>query len=251
MDRERVSAITHGDLPFHNPLDPARIDEAIGWLGLGPGDRVLDLGCGPGELLVRLAERTGCGGIGLDTSGLLIAEARRRAAERVPHSELVFRAGDAARLDPAQRGFAAACCLGSSHALGGLSSALEELTARLRPGGAVLLGDGYWARPPDPAYLEALGGASEDELPSLSGLLESGRAMGLEAVWVATSSARDWESYKWALIANGDRLAREHPDDPLAAGVLAWIGRARQRLLAPGGTATMGFALVVLRGRPG
>ncbi len=29
MDRDRVSAITHGDLPFHNPLDPARIDEAI------------------------------------------------------------------------------------------------------------------------------------------------------------------------------------------------------------------------------
>ena len=29
MDRDRISAITHGDRPFHNPLDPARIDEAI------------------------------------------------------------------------------------------------------------------------------------------------------------------------------------------------------------------------------
>jgi len=29
MERDRISAITHGDRPFHNPLDPARIDEAI------------------------------------------------------------------------------------------------------------------------------------------------------------------------------------------------------------------------------
>jgi hypothetical protein len=28
MARDRVSVITHGDLPFHDPLDVARIDEA-------------------------------------------------------------------------------------------------------------------------------------------------------------------------------------------------------------------------------
>jgi len=238
VDRDRISAITHGDRPFHNPLDPARIDEAIERLQLAPGDRVLDAGCGPGELLVRIAERTGAGGLGIDSSGIVVEEARRRAAARAPEAELEFVAGDAAAVDGT---FAAACCLGSSHALGGLAPALERLAACAD---TVLLADGFWQREPDPAFLEALGGASRDELPFYEGLLGAGRAAGLEPVWAATSTRRDWEDYEWTLIANGDAYARSHDD---GAPVREWIDRARARLLAPGGSDTIGFALIVLR----
>ena len=247
MDRDRVSAITHGGLPFHNPLDPARIDEAIDRLGVGAGDRVLDAGCGPGELLVRIAERTGADGLGIDSSPIVIEQARRRAQARAPG--LRFVAGDATALEEPDGAFSAACCLGSSHALGGLEPALARLAGLVAPGGAVLLADGFWARRPDPAYLEALGGASEDELPDFAGLLRAGEAAGLEPVWVATSTPRDWEAYEWALIANGAAFAAAQPSDPVAADVRAWIGRARERLLAPGGRDTLGFALIVLRRR--
>jgi len=74
--------------------------------------------------------------------------------------------------------------------------------------------------------------------------MRAGRAAGLEPVWVATSSQRDWEDYEWSLIANGDAYVRAHPE---AAGVRDWIARARERLLAPGGRDTIGFALVVMR----
>ena len=42
MDLDAISAITHGDRPFHNPLAVACIDEAIDRLDLGPRDRGLD-----------------------------------------------------------------------------------------------------------------------------------------------------------------------------------------------------------------
>jgi SAM-dependent methyltransferase len=123
----RLSAITHGDLAFHDPLDPAVVDEVLDVAALGPADRALDLGCGPGELRVRLAERTGCGGLGVDLAAGQIEEARRRAATRAPQAGLEFRAADAGTVDGV---FALSACVGSSHALGGLDAA-ADLRARV------------------------------------------------------------------------------------------------------------------------
>ena len=49
----------------------------IDLLDPGPGDRILDLGCGDGELTLRLAAR-GCRVIGVDRSAAFVAVARRR-----------------------------------------------------------------------------------------------------------------------------------------------------------------------------
>jgi SAM-dependent methyltransferase len=240
-EREQVSAIRHGDLAFHNPLAPESLDEALDRLDVGPDDRVLDVGCGPGELLIRLAERTGCAGIGVDAAEGQIAEARRRAAARAPGLEFV--AGDAAAFDPGA--VTAAACVGSSHALGGTAATLRHLAAS----GTVLLGDGFWTRRPDPAYLAALG-ASEDELTDLPGLLRAGEPFDLRPVWFASTTPREWERYEWTLIANGDAFARANPDDPVTPAVLEANERTRDRLTTPGGTDTLGFALIVFRVSP-
>ncbi len=41
-------------------------DDQIAKYGIGPGTSVLEIGCGKGEFLVALCERSGCNGIGLD-----------------------------------------------------------------------------------------------------------------------------------------------------------------------------------------
>lgn len=61
--------------------------------GIGPTDRVLDIGCGNGQL-TRLAARRGGGALGVDLSGPMLARARALAAEEgVPDVE--FEQGDA------------------------------------------------------------------------------------------------------------------------------------------------------------
>jgi SAM-dependent methyltransferase len=43
-------------------------EEQIARFGLGPGMTALEIGCGKGEFLVGLCEKSGCGGIGVDPS---------------------------------------------------------------------------------------------------------------------------------------------------------------------------------------
>ena len=49
-------------------------------LAPGPGDRILDLGCGDGELTMRLAAR-GCTVVGVDRSEAFVAAARQRGVD--------------------------------------------------------------------------------------------------------------------------------------------------------------------------
>jgi SAM-dependent methyltransferase len=241
--RDLLSAITHGDRPFHDPLDPELVDEVAAFAELGSAARALDIGCGPGELLVRLAERTGCGGLGVDTSEIVVGQARARAAARAPQAALRFEAVDAATVTDT---FDLTACIGSTHALGSLDDALARMAALTRPGGHVLLGDGFWAAEPPQAYLDALGGATRDELPDgLGALVGAGDRHGLRAVHVRTAGEADWDRYEWTLIANGERHLAAHPDAPEAEALRAWTDRARARVLGPGGRGTMGFALVL------
>lgn len=65
-----------------SPLGAETRELAIDWLGITPGDHILEVGCGPGHAAVELAHRTGPGGsvVGLEASAGMLARARRRVA---------------------------------------------------------------------------------------------------------------------------------------------------------------------------
>jgi len=102
-------------------------------------------------------------------------------------TEMTFETRDAGTLVAPAGSFALAACVGSSHALGGLEATLGRLTELVRPGGHILVGEGFWIRPPAYDELEVLG-ATQDELPDLSGLLAAGDGDGLRTVYLATAT---------------------------------------------------------------
>jgi SAM-dependent methyltransferase len=67
-------------------------------IGLRPGERVLDLGCGPGFLAIAFA-RLGCEVVGMDPDVAMLAAARQMAAEAGVACE--FREGSSFDLSPA------------------------------------------------------------------------------------------------------------------------------------------------------
>ena len=234
MDRAQASRIAHGEVRLWNPLSEAALDEAIGLLEPPAGARVLDVACGRAEVLRRVAERFDVEATGYDSDAALIESGPAGLDLHVRDS-------------PPPGPFDVVLCIASSHALGGFPDALGALRELVRPGGELLLGEGYWRRSPSAEYLDALGGASADELPDYSGLMRAAEEAGLTPLYCAVASEADWDRYEWRLILNAERWAAAHPEDPGADVLRERARRARERMTMPGGRETLGFALVLLR----
>jgi hypothetical protein len=76
-------------------------------------------------------------------------------------------------------------------------------------------------------------------LPSLEGLRAAISGVGFDMVGESLASEDDWACYEETLAANAER--RGKPD------TIAYAQRIRDRRALPGGTDTLGFALLVLR----
>jgi ubiquinone/menaquinone biosynthesis C-methylase UbiE len=112
-------------------------------LALQPGERVLDIGCGPGYLAAEMANAVGAQGrvCGIDVSEPMLKLARRRCAalDRVD-----LKIGDASRLPFDDATFDAAAAIQVYLYVNGVDSALAELHRVLRPGGRAVVMDTDW-----------------------------------------------------------------------------------------------------------
>ncbi len=104
---------------------------AIEKLGIGEGQRVLDLGCGTGVFLRAAADR-GAKVVGLDAAEGLLAIAR----ERVPEADL--HAGDMQDLPFGDDGFDVVTGFSSFFFADDMTRALSEACRVTKPGGTVL-----------------------------------------------------------------------------------------------------------------
>lgn len=108
--------------------------------GFGPGDRVADLGCGPGATLGLLTGR-GLRALGLDASAEFLARAR---AEQ-PGTPLLRARVEALPLTDG--GLDGLCCECVLSTLVDPGPVLAEMARTLKPGGRLLLSDLYVRRP--------------------------------------------------------------------------------------------------------
>jgi SAM-dependent methyltransferase len=182
-------------LTFNCPLSSPRGYALIEELGLKHGARLGDLGCGWAELLLRALERVpGTTGEAIDTDEAGLARGRRNALERGLAARVSLEQGDAGAWTARIGAFDALLCLGSSHALGGTEPALVALRRMLRQDGRALFGEGFWAKPPTPAALAALG-TTPDGLTDLAGLVARAEAAGLRALSVQEATQDEWDDF--------------------------------------------------------
>ncbi len=104
-------------------------------LHVGPGQTVVDLGCGHGGPALWVARQTGATMIGIDLSPVGIDLARRRAAEIGLSDQARFEGGDVTETGLPDASCDAAMSLDVLWALPDKAAALREVARILRPGG--------------------------------------------------------------------------------------------------------------------
>ena len=143
VEGDGLAAVCSYGMPdFYNRLiDFCQRRALAPWLKVGPGMRVLDVGCGVGRWSRLLASR-GASVTGVDLSPTMIAEARRRAAVSGLTSRCRFAVQDSAALEIAGGSFDLILCVTMlQHILdaGALRSALQRMARHLAPGGRLVI----------------------------------------------------------------------------------------------------------------
>lgn len=107
------------------------------------GERVLDVGCGPGLLSIELARAVGSGGLvrGVDASPEMIEAATQRCAG-MPHA--AFEVADAQKLPFGDAEFDVLVCTQVLEYVPDVERALAEFRRVMRPGARLLLMDTDW-----------------------------------------------------------------------------------------------------------
>lgn len=223
------------DLTFMAPLSEERAAGLVGFISANFAGTVTDVGCGWGELLIRVLQVSpDAKGIGIDLNHSSIEHARILARARGVDDRLSLIAGDVKEHLP--RWSEAVVCIGASQIWGppveakmplDYRSALHAIREKVKPGSPVVYGEGIWAATPTPEAVAPLGGRL-DEYVFLPDLLDIARDAGFAAVQVHQASLDEWDAFESGFAARYARwLANNPADHPDAPGVRERLERQR------------------------
>ena len=243
--------MTDGPLPgkgarldFMAPLSASRANRLAADLAAREPATVIDVGCGWGELLLRVVEAClGARGVGVDTHEPDLSRGRANAAARNLSERVTFVHAPAA----GHGGVADVVVnVGAHHAFDGMPAALGALHGMVQPGGCLLFGAEYWERPPTPERLAHMWpGTTAGECTDLAGLVDAAIAAGFRPVRIETATRGEWEEFESGFAADREEWLAAHPHHPEAGDVRAALDATRSIWLR-GHRDVMGFAYLTL-----
>jgi ubiquinone/menaquinone biosynthesis C-methylase UbiE len=219
----------------------AQRSETIRHLGLSAGERVLDIGCGPGFLCESMGEIVGPKGavVGIDISADLIA----RCNGRKTSTHLSYEVGDATKLDQPNASFDVVVCTQVAEYVADVDRVFSEAFRVLKPNGRTVFVATDWDTilwySDNPSRMGAVmtsweGHSAHPRLPMSMAdkFIKAGFRLNGAAVFPILNLQYDEDSYSWGLA----RIVRNfvaRKNDVSADDLTDWHGEF-QRLSEAG-----------------
>lgn len=203
---------------------PSLLVELLAQAGLERGARLLDLGCGKGAVAIAAARALEARVDGVDLLPAFVEQARARAEAAGVAGRCHFEVGDLRQsltLPGRPAGYDAALLVSVGEVLGPLGQAVGAMRRVVRPGGLLVVDDGYLLG--DTAPDLAGYGQSLTREQALAQLTSHGDPIVVEQPVTAAQVAGQNAQYNRWIGARAEQLAREFPQH--AAALQAYVER--------------------------
>lgn len=223
-----------------NPSTPDKILTIGRILGVGQDSRIIDFGCGYGEVLALWIESFGISGIGIDIREHACDRAQNKMHKRGMAERIEIVCANAAEYPFEKHSFDVALCIGASFIWNGYRPTIRTMKKAIHATGKLVVGEPYWLKGGVPSeYPEQQAFHTEYEL------LQITREEGFDLEYVVRASHDDWDRYEAGNWYGLIRWIEENPDHPERQDVIDHLHKVQDEYLRYG-REYLGWAMYVL-----
>ena len=241
MDFFELKNISERFIDLINPSSPEKMIKIGEILRLHPESRVIDFGCGFGEVLALWGEHFGISGVGIDIREYACQRARQRIAMANLDEQIEIICANVATYPIDPHASDVAICTGASFIWDNFGDALRALSTAVRKEGKIVIGEPYWLSDEiPPEYRQRM-----NEVYTEYELLHRMRKQGLELEYLVRASIDDWDRYEAGNWHGLVRWIEENPHHPEWDLVVEHLRQSQDEYLHYG-RQCLGWAVYVL-----
>lgn len=233
--------ISHKYMEIINPSSHEKILDIGKILGVNQKSRIIDFGCGYGEVLAVWAKNFGISGIGIEIREHACNRARNKMQEQGISERIEIVHGNGAEYQFEEHSFDFALCIGASFIWGGYRPTIQAIKEAIKADGKLVIGEPYWLKEDVPEEYAK----QYHDVHSEYELLQITRGEGFDFEYVVRASYGDWDRYEAGNWYGLIRWIEENPDHPKRQEVIDYLHKIQEEYLKYG-REYLGWAIYIL-----